>query len=173
MVRPLPSFLKIFLSTSLSMTVACTWQPSSCGRQANACSQRSSCSESMESATSTSSVCSRGFFPCSMFTFVRWIGSIIFCGISRIPWSIPARCLSALSSSAALGPSNALVCAVIIVPSASSIAEECTPSFSLRSWAATVVRRSAVVILSCFISRSILFTSLSPDLPWAKSHSAV
>ncbi len=47
----------------------------------------------------------------------------------------------ALRISAALGPSSAEVSAVMMVPSASSMAEEGTPLFSALSRAATVVRR--------------------------------
>ena len=51
----------IFQSTSLSITVECAWQPLSSGRVSKALRQFSSCNESTDSVTSTSSVCRRGF----------------------------------------------------------------------------------------------------------------
>ena len=51
------------------------------------------------------------------------MGSIIDCGMSLTEWSIPARCLTALSMSAALVPSRWPVSDVMMVPSASSMAE--------------------------------------------------
>ena len=62
-VSPTPSFLNILWSTSLSITVQCTWQPRSLGSCSSARRQLSSFSESTESATSTSSVCRRGLRP--------------------------------------------------------------------------------------------------------------
>ena len=85
---------------------------------------------SMERATRTSSVCRRGFLPRSSDTFIIWMGSIISCGISLTLWSMLAKCLVAFSSRAALGPRRELVLAVIIVPSANSIADELTPDCS-------------------------------------------
>ena len=62
-VSPTPSFLNILWSTSLSITVQCTWHPRSLVSCSSARRQLSSFSESTESATSTSSVCSRGLRP--------------------------------------------------------------------------------------------------------------
>ena len=62
-VRLTPNFLKIFWSTSLSMTVQWTWQPRNLGSCWSARWQFSSFSERTESATSTSSVCRRGLCP--------------------------------------------------------------------------------------------------------------
>ncbi len=55
-VRPTPNFLKILRSTSLSITVECTWQPLSFGSCSNAWRQFSSMLLKIERATSTSSV---------------------------------------------------------------------------------------------------------------------
>ena len=167
LVSPTPSFLKILRSTSLVITVVCIWQPSSMGRQSRARRQLSSSRLSMDSVTSTSSVCRRGLLPCSMLTLVCCMGSIIFWEMSLTLWSMPARCLRALSRRAAQAPRRSLVVAVMMVPSASSIAAEGTPSRSRRSLAATVVRRSSVLIFACFMSSAILLISLSVALPLA------
>ena len=55
-VSPTPSFLNILWSTSLNITVECTWQPSSLGSCSSAFLHFSSRLLNMESATSTSSV---------------------------------------------------------------------------------------------------------------------
>ena len=85
---------------------------------------------------------------------------------------MPARCLSALRSKAALGPRRGLVSAVMMVPSSSSIAAVATPDFSSRSFAATVVFLSAVLIFDFFISSDSLLTSASEAFPSAKLQSA-
>ena len=71
----------------------------------------------------------------------------------------------ALSSKAALGPNNGLVFAVMIVPSANSMAADATPESDLRWRAATIQRRSSNVIWARLMSREILLTSFSVDLP--------
>ena len=55
-VSPIPNFLNILRSTSLNITVECTWHPSSFGSCSSAFRQLSSCMLSMDKATSTSSV---------------------------------------------------------------------------------------------------------------------
>jgi len=169
-VRPMPSFLKVFWSTSLSMTVECTWEPARLGSWSMAALQFSSMRDIMEMATSTSSVCRRGFLPCRYFTFIFWMGLIMFLGMSLTLWAMPARCLRAFSRRADDGPSRGEVSPVRMVPSASSMAAAARPDLSVRSLAATVHLRSAVVILAFFIRRAILFTSASVALPTAKLH---
>ena len=136
-----PNFLKIFWSTSLSMTVQCTWQPRNLGSCSSALRQLSSFSDKTESATSTSSVCKRGLCPPRYCILVCCMGSIIDCGMSLSWWSMPARCFMTLSSKAALQPSNSLELPVMMVPSSSSMADEVWPVSFKRSLAAVVVRR--------------------------------
>lgn len=101
-VNPTFSFLNILWSTSPSITVQWASHPLSSGSFSSARRQFSLCVLNTERATSTSSVCSLGLCPCRYVVLVCCIGSIISCGISFTEWSMPARCLMALSITAAL-----------------------------------------------------------------------
>ena len=86
-------------------------------------------------------ICSRGFLPPRYSIFVFWMGSIIRCGISFTSCPMPARCLVAFSSSAALHPSRGDVFAVMMVPFSSSMAAAVCSVSSCLACAATVTRR--------------------------------
>ena len=86
---------------------------------------------------------------------------------------MPARYFVALRIKAALGPNSELVSAVMMVPSASSMAEQSTPLLSLRSLAATTHLRSSTVILAWLSSTLIFLTSFSLQPPSAMVFKAV
>ena len=81
----------------------------------------------MDSASSTSSECSRGLWWPRYSILVLLMGAMTDAGISSSLWSMPARYFSAFSSSAAEAPSRDDVLPVTTVPSGSVRAPDTVP----------------------------------------------